>query len=147
MRKCNVALIEEPWTYRGEIKRLKEVGGELIYSRSTQNPRTCIYGKKGFRILPLIEYCSRDLAAVKIKSSNGERQREIILGWAYLTYDDVESPSTRELDRLVAWGRDIGAHPILGCDANSHHTYWVSTNIKSRDESLLYYVTANGLEE
>jgi hypothetical protein len=56
MRKCDVALLEEPWTYRGEIKGLKEVGGELIYSRSTQNSRTCIYVKKGFRILPLKEH-------------------------------------------------------------------------------------------
>jgi hypothetical protein len=42
MRNCDVALIQEPWTYMGEIKGLKEVGGGLIYSRSTQNPRTCI---------------------------------------------------------------------------------------------------------
>jgi hypothetical protein len=33
MRYCDVALIQEPWTYKGEIKGLKEVGGELIYSR------------------------------------------------------------------------------------------------------------------
>jgi hypothetical protein len=30
MRNCDVALIQEPWTYNGEIKGLKEVGGELI---------------------------------------------------------------------------------------------------------------------
>jgi hypothetical protein len=46
MRNCNVALIPEPWTYKGEIKGLEEIGGELIYSRSNQNPRTCILVKK-----------------------------------------------------------------------------------------------------
>jgi hypothetical protein len=56
----------------------------------------------GFRILPLIEHCSRDLRAVKIKSSNEEGPREIIFGSAYLPYDDVEPPPTRELERLVA---------------------------------------------
>jgi len=35
MKNCNVALIKEPSTYKGEIKRLKEVGGEPIFSRST----------------------------------------------------------------------------------------------------------------
>jgi hypothetical protein len=55
----------------GEIKGLKEVGGELIYSRSIQNPRTCILVKKGFRILALMCYCSRDLTAVKIKTLCG----------------------------------------------------------------------------
>jgi hypothetical protein len=28
MRNCDVALIQEPWTYNGEIKGLREVGGE-----------------------------------------------------------------------------------------------------------------------
>jgi hypothetical protein len=59
MRNCDVALIQEPWTYKGEIKGLKEVGGELIYSRSMPHPRTCILAKKGFQILPLLHHCSR----------------------------------------------------------------------------------------
>ena len=68
MRICDVALIQEPWIYKGEIKGLKEVGGELIYSRTTQNPTTCILVKKSFHILPLMQHCSRDLTAVKIKT-------------------------------------------------------------------------------
>jgi len=71
LRNCDVALKQEPWTYKGEIKGLKEVGGELIYSRSIQHPRTCILVKKGFRIMPLMQHCSRDLTAVKIKTSGG----------------------------------------------------------------------------
>jgi 2-iminoacetate synthase ThiH len=30
MRDCNVTLIQESWTYMGEIKSLKEVGAEFI---------------------------------------------------------------------------------------------------------------------
>jgi hypothetical protein len=75
MRDCDVTLIQEPWTYNGEIKGLKEVGGELIYSRSTPYPRTCILFKKGFQILLLMHHCSRDLTAVKIKTSGGGRGR------------------------------------------------------------------------
>jgi hypothetical protein len=30
MRNCDVALIQKPWTYMGEVKGLEEVGGELI---------------------------------------------------------------------------------------------------------------------
>ena len=69
MKNCDVALIQEPWTYKGTIKGLKEVSGKLIYSRSTQNLRTCILIKKGFQILPLMHHCSRDLTAVKITAS------------------------------------------------------------------------------
>jgi hypothetical protein len=67
----DVALIQEPWICRGPIRSLKEVGGELIYSRSTLNPRTCTLIKKGLRILPLMNHCSRDLTAVRIKTSSG----------------------------------------------------------------------------
>jgi hypothetical protein len=146
MKNCDVALMQESWTYKGEIKGLKEVGGGLIYSRSTQNPRTCNLVKKGFQILPLMKHCSRDLTAVRIKLSNEEGPREIILGSAYLPYIDVETPPTRELERLVTCCRDKGTHLIIGCDANSHQISWGSTNINSRVESLFNYIMANGLD-
>ena len=136
MKSCDVALIQEPWTYKGAIRGLKEVGGEFIYSRSTQNPRACILIKKGFQILPLIHHCSRDLTAVKIKTSNGRGQRESNLGSAYLPYDDIELPPPGQLERLVMGCRAEGTHFIISCDANSHHTSWGSTNINNRGESV-----------
>ena len=117
MRNCDVALIQEPWTHKGEIKGLKEVGGELIYGRSIPHRRTCILVKKGFQILPLVQHCSRDLTAVKIKTSRGGGPREIILGSAYLPYDDVEPPPPRELEKLMTGCRANGTHLIVGCDA------------------------------
>ena len=145
MKTCDVALIQEPWTYKGAIKGLKEVGGELIYSRSTLNPRTCILIKKGFRILPLMHHCSRDLMAVKIKMSRGGGLREIILRLAYLPYDDVPPPPW-ELEKLAMGCRAAGTRLIIGCDANSHHTSWGSMNTNNRGESLFNYIMANGLD-
>jgi hypothetical protein len=66
MKKCDAAIIQEPWTYKGEIKGHGKVGEEVIYSKSTLQPRTCILVRKGFRILPLTQHCSRDLIAVKL---------------------------------------------------------------------------------
>ena len=31
MNNCDVALIQEPWSYMGVVKGLKDVGGELMY--------------------------------------------------------------------------------------------------------------------
>jgi len=146
MKNCDVALIQEPWTYKGAIRGLKKVGGELIYSRSTQNPRACILIKKGFHILLLTHHCSRDLMAVKIKMSSGRGLREIILGSPYLPYNDVELIPPEELDRLVIGCRAEETHLIIGCDANSHHTSWGSTNINNRGESLFNYIMVNGLD-
>jgi hypothetical protein len=105
----------------GEITGLKEVGGELIYSRSIQNPRTCILVKKDFWILLLMHCCSRDLAIVQIKTSWGRWPREIILRSGYLPYDDTEPPPTRELERLVTGCRAEGTHLVmLRCKCASH---------------------------
>jgi hypothetical protein len=145
MKRCDVALIQEPWTYKGAIKGLGEVGGEPIYSRSTQQPRTCILAKKGFCILPLAQHCSRDLTAVKLTSADGGL-REIILGSAYLPYDDTVLQPPGELERLVAGCRAGGAQLIISCDANAHHTSWGSSDINKRGESLFNYIMANGLD-
>ena len=146
IRNCDVALIQEPWTYKGEIKGLKEAGGELIYSRSIQHPRTCTLVKKDLRILPLMHHSSRNLTAVKIKTSCGKEPREIILGSAYLPYYDAEPPPPGEMERLVMGCRAEGTHLIIGCDANAHHTSWGSTNINNRGESLFNYIMTNGLD-
>jgi hypothetical protein len=106
---------------------------------------TCILVKKGFQILPL-HHCSRDLMAVKIKTSSGGGPREIILGSAYLPYEDVEPPPPRELEMLVTGCRAEGTHLIISCDANSHHTSWGSTNTNNRGESIFNYIMANGLD-
>jgi hypothetical protein len=146
MRNCKVSLIQEPWTYMGEVKGLKEVGGKLKHIRFNQNPRTYILVKKDFRILPLMYYCSRDLTELKIKMSCGTGTREIILRSAYLPYDDLEPPPPREMDRLVAGCRADGSHLVIGCDANAHHTTWGSSNINNRGESLFNFISGNDLD-
>jgi len=42
--------------------------------------------------------------------------------------------------------RAYGTHLIVGCDANSHHTSWGSTNINNKVEFLFNYIMANGLD-
>jgi hypothetical protein len=146
MKNCDVALIQESWTYMVEIKGPKEVGGELICSRSTQNPRTCILVKEDFQILLLKHYCSRDPTAVKIKTSCGRGPREIILASVYLPYKDAE-PLPPGNWRLVTDCRAEGTHLVICCDANAHHTSWGSMNINNRGESLFNFIMANGLDK
>jgi hypothetical protein len=42
--------------------------------------------------------------------------------------------------------RAQGTHLIIGCDANSHHISWESTNVNNRGESLFNYIMANWLD-
>jgi hypothetical protein len=94
-----VALTQEPWTYMGEIKGVGEAGGELIYIGSDQQPSICILVKKCSRKLPLTHHCSRYLTAVKIKTSGGGGQGEIVLGSAYLPCDGVKPLPSDELEK------------------------------------------------
>ena len=71
---------------------------------------------------------------------------EIILGSAYLPYDDVILPPSWELEKLVMGCRAAGTHLIIGCDANWHQTSWGNTNTNNRAESLFNYIVANGLD-
>jgi hypothetical protein len=68
-----------------------------------------------------MHHCSRDLTAVKVKMSANGGPRNIILGSAYLPYDD-ELPPPGELERLVMGCRAGRIHLIISCDVNAHHT-------------------------
>lgn len=66
MREHDVALIQEPWIYKGKVMGLGDIGGKLIYSTSPNGPRTCIIVKNNLNIVPLTNFCSRDTTAAKI---------------------------------------------------------------------------------
>lgn len=108
-KSCDVALIQEPRCYNGIIRGLKEAGEELIYNRTTKTPRTCIIIKNNTKILPLINLCSRDLTAVKIKSSSKEGPREIVLGSTYLVHQRCGEAVRK---RAYIWSSVVMQTPI-----------------------------------
>ncbi|XP_032690767.1 uncharacterized protein LOC116853705, partial [Odontomachus brunneus] len=54
-------------------------------------------------------------------------------------------PPQDEIRRLVAYAEERELELFLGCDANSHHVGWGSTNINQREESLHNFVMGTGL--
>jgi hypothetical protein len=53
--------------------------------------RSCIYVRNHIA-LPLLEFCSRDVAMVRILYSTEGNQRELIVTAAYLRYDSDKPP-------------------------------------------------------
>jgi hypothetical protein len=94
----------------------------------------------------LTQYCYRDLTAVKITTPNSGGPRKIVLGSAYLPFDDADPPPTSGVEKLVKGCREEGTHLIIDCDANLHHSSWGSTNTNNRGKSLFNYIMANGLD-
>ena len=63
-----------------------------------------------------------------------------------MPYDDPEPPPSEDIAGLVEdQGRIKGRELIIGCDANSHHTVWGSTNTNARGEALLEYLAGTEL--
>jgi hypothetical protein len=71
--------------------------------------------------------------------------RDIILGSAYLPYNNVVLPPPGELERLVMGCSARGTHLIIGCNVNTNHISWGSSDINKRGASLFNFIMANGL--
>ena len=92
----------------------------------------------------MVKFCSRDLTTIKIDRQITGGHRGLILSSVYLPYD-VGNPPTRELEQLADHCTNSGDHIIYGCDANSHHEIWGSSDVNTRGEHLLEFLIANRL--
>jgi hypothetical protein len=82
--RADIALIQEPWLYKGQIRGLTNTG-ETVYSVAPENNAiSCIYIRSHVNALPLLEFCSRDATMVRITYSYGGGCEELIVASAYL---------------------------------------------------------------
>jgi hypothetical protein len=65
-RKVDIALIQEPWLYKGQIRGLTNTGGTVYTVVPGNNTRSCIYIRNHINALPLLELFSRDTTTVRI---------------------------------------------------------------------------------
>lgn len=146
VEQTDIALIQEPWTNGGLIRGIDRNLGSLIHADAGLGPRACIFVSKLHSALRLNQFCTRDLAAARISLIMGGRRTELVICSAYLPFDSAEPPPTIELVALVDYTRANGLDLIIGCDANSHHTVWGSSNINQRGAALLEYLSTTRLE-
>ncbi|XP_046145681.1 uncharacterized protein LOC123988998 [Osmia bicornis bicornis] len=146
MGQTDIALIQEPWIHKERVGGLNTGCGSLHYDATSTRPRACIFVKKEIAALKLNEFCTADLSAVKVKLNLGGNKSELVVCSAYLPYDSEEPPPTRELRALIDHCAVKGLHLVIGCDANSHHTVWGSTNTNGRGTALLEYLATTSME-
>jgi hypothetical protein len=95
--QADVALIQEPWLYKGRIRGLTNTGGTVYSAVPCNNTRPCIYIRSLINALPLLEFCSRDKTTVRITYANGGIYEELIVTSAYLPIDSDEPPPNKEV--------------------------------------------------
>jgi hypothetical protein len=93
--KADVALIQEPWLYKGQIRGLTNTGGTIYSAATSNNIRSCIYIRSLINALPLLEFGSKD-TTVRIIYAYGGVHGELIVTSAYLPYDSDEPPPNKE---------------------------------------------------
>ncbi|XP_055714430.1 uncharacterized protein LOC129808685 [Phlebotomus papatasi] len=118
---------------------------KLIYCSNKQRPRTAILLTTDLNHFVLTQFLTPDLAAVQLSLPQSEGGLDVVVASAYFdgTIDEIPPP---EVAGLVAYCEKEKKQLIIGCDANAHHKIWGSSNINTRGESLLEFISTNNLQ-
>jgi hypothetical protein len=95
----DIALIQEPWIYRGLIRGLTNLGGTVFSVVPGGNVRSCIFVKNHINALLLLEFCSRDATTVRI--TGGGDCGELIVASVYLPCDADKLPPAKEMKDII----------------------------------------------
>ena len=132
----DMALIQEPWFREGHIRGLNIPGYTLYSSSGTDRPR--VWRKATACMLP--GFSCRDLVAVLIKYNEEEAERGLVVRSAYLPYDSVDSPPSKEFEENLRYCENENLYLVVRCDSNAHYTVWGSTNCNTIGEALVDFL-------
>jgi ribonuclease HI len=146
-KHIDVALIQEPWVYKGGVCGLGSINCQLLAARlGDQSPRASILIKNEFQAMFLPQFSSRDTVSARLTYRNDSgADREILICSAYFPIDSETPPPNREVAALVEYSNNNRIPLIIGCDANAHHYVWGSADVNARGEEVLQFITANQL--
>ena len=76
------------------------------------------------------------------RSPNGSKEgieRKVVVCPVYFQSDAEESPPPQQIRELIINCKADGLDLVFGCDANTHHTVWGSSNC-NREEACLEFL-------
>ncbi len=140
-----VALIQEPWVYKDQVRGLQNPACTVFAFQSGENPRAAISCSKDLKPVYLSQLSDRNLAVVQIQVPISKRcTRTLILGSAYHHF---EIPIRRQgFERLIDYCHKVKLPLVIGMDANAHNVMWGSTDTNSRGEELLDFIMSSNLQ-
>jgi ribonuclease HI len=141
--QTGVSLIQEPYFFKGGVRGLGNSGSIHCVVSQGEIVRACVYTHKSLNAMLLRQFSSSDFVAVQIRYSRKGVDHKLVVCSAYLAYDKLV-PS-KELTNLVEYCDQNNIQVIIGCDANSHHVVWGSSDTNKRGEKLLEFILAADL--
>lgn len=133
----DIALIQEPWHYRGRIRGLNTPGFTVLNAKSNSKVRSCIVLRNDLKYLFLSQLSNTDLTVARLEAGNAEGGKGLLIASVYLPYDSSSPPPGAEVEKLVEFSASMNIELVAGVDANAHHICWGSSNINNRGESLI----------
>ncbi|XP_055842792.1 uncharacterized protein LOC129909743 [Episyrphus balteatus] len=140
-----LALIQEPWTYKGQVRGLISSNSDLIWDTRHDSPRACIQIRNNIKFICLSEFMTRDLVPIQTQIECDGIPQTIVVAAVYFPGDEDNIPPM-EVQRLVDYCKSNKLPLLVGCDANAHHTAWGSTDINRRGEYLLDFILEKCLD-
>jgi hypothetical protein len=86
-----------------------------------------------------------DVMLVRVTYTRGGSKRELTVTSAYLPYDADKPPLSKGVRKAVDYCSRNIVQLIDGCDANTHHIIWESTDINPLGECLMEYLVSTNL--
>ncbi|KAG5683018.1 hypothetical protein PVAND_012328 [Polypedilum vanderplanki] len=138
----HLSLVQEPYHIAGKVTLLSNEGLHYVYDEALP-ARACVYTCGRLNAVMLRQFSTRDFVAVRIRLGENLQLQEIVVCSAYLPYESMVP--TRELRNITNYCITNKIHLIVGCDANSHHGLWGSSNTNVRGEKLMEFICESGL--
>jgi hypothetical protein len=119
--------------------------GSFLVGTRLVKPRACILVSNDIQASLLQEFSDSDMVAVRITYKRNKIEHTICCS-VYLPFDAPDPPPSVMLRSVVAFAEANNIQIKIGCDANSHHVAWGSTDTNSRGAAALEYIASSNLE-
>lgn len=134
----NVVLIQEPWVDNQTVKGFGLYRNRIFNAIGEGRTRSAIYVAPELKAMLLCQFSDEDTTVVRF-SRPAALGGELLVASCYMP-DKAVVPYTELLKETVKFSKKKGIPIILGCDSNSHHIVWGSTDINPRGSLLLQFI-------
>lgn len=144
MGHTGVVLIQEPWVNKSMIMGFGYYKKRVFSGGKGGRIRAAMYVAPKYQTMLMRQFSDEDTAVVRITRDTAHGG-DLLIGSCYMP-DTADTPYTQLLTDAIEFSKVKGIPILLGCDANSHHTVWGSTNINPRGSLLLQFIAGADLE-
>lgn len=141
-----IVLIQEPYISNNVVNGFDLQICNVFSSPNGLKQRTCIIATKDIDITLLPQLSDGDNTTVLVNTGSNGHNEELVLSSVYMPYDANESRPGALVISIYEHCSENGLPLILGCDTNSHHTLWGSSDTNARGEELVEFLAKTDLD-